>query len=231
MKSSTKKWWIIGGIALGIVCCIVIGFYALLEFAAKVEDEFVPYRTTDIKEYQNWTHVESEKGDVDSGLFIFPENVSSAVETDYAYTYQRGLLENGYDMYLKASYEEEEYAKEVQRLSEINVDIKLTDGSIVNKAIMYSDSLFAYPAYVAIYNAHNSFEYALLDEENQTIVYVYHHLLNDEEAGNTPQEYRPLEFQEKSMEGTSSWENFHLYYEKDENSGSYLYYTEDRAVL
>ena len=94
----------------------------------------------------------------------------------------------------------------------------------MNKEIMYSDSLFAYPAYVAIYNANSSFEYALLDEENRTVVYVYHQLLNDENSGNTPKEYCPLEFQEKGMGGIGSWDNFHLYYEEDGDSGNYMYY-------
>ena len=98
MKSSTKKWWIIGGIAFAIVCCMAIGFYVLLQFAAEVKDEFVPYQTTDIKEYQNWTHAELERRDVESGLFIFPEDISSAVETDYAYTYQKEFFGSGYDM-------------------------------------------------------------------------------------------------------------------------------------
>ncbi len=231
MNSKTKKWWIIAGIVLVIACCILIGIYAVGKLVRGVQDEFAPYRTTDIREYQNWTHAETEKGDVDSGLFIFPENVSAAVETDYAYTYQHGVLEDGYYMFLKASYEESEYAKEVQRLSAISLDIKMSDGNSVQKEIMYSEELFSYPAYVAIYNAHNSFEYALLDEENNAIVYIYHHLLSDEEANGIPEEYRPLEFKDKSMSGTSSWENFHLYYEKDRESGSYLYYTGDKAVL
>ena len=109
---------------------------------------------------------------------------------------------------------------EVERLQNIHCAVDVVKGSVMNE-VAYTESLFAYPAYVAIYNCHISFEYALLDESNREIIYVYFRFFNDTDF--LPKPYRPLEFADKEIEYSFDWENQNIYYAPD-SLGTHTYY-------
>lgn len=71
-------------------------------------------------------------------------------------------------IYLSCTYDTETYQKEVERLSQINYEM---NGAI--KSIKYEEDIFAYPAYVSMYQWESCYEYALVDAEEQKIVYVF----------------------------------------------------------
>lgn len=92
----------------------------------------------------------------------------------------------------------------------------------VKNTINYTEKLFDYPAYITIYNTNMSFEYALTDDENRCIIYIFLKLY--EGAKFLPEEYLPLEFQGKSMMNyDTSWQNQNIYYSTDTN-GDHVYY-------
>lgn len=180
------------------------------------------YDTTDIGEYmQMQGHIAGEGLDIRSGLFIFPESVDGLAAAEYRYYCKEGLLDNSYLLFLKATYPNElAYAKEVDRLSGISCTVKTSSSTVVNP-VAYSESKFSYPAYIAVYNTDLSFEYALTDDEERSVVYIY--IKQCEGADFLPQEYLPVEFAGGSMmDYDTQWREQNIYYTpKDGNMVHY----------
>ena len=178
------------------------------------------YHTEDPAEYlQISGHITNEGMELRSGLFVFPESIEGLEDAEYHYTADYDGFFVDYMIYLKAAYSDEEYAAEVERLSSITCTVKTPDETVVN-SVLYSEDLFNYPAYITIYNCDLSHEYALLDEANNTIVYVY--VKQYKPDGTLPQEYFPLEFMNDEVLGGIGWGNQNIYYAP--HQGNYCYY-------
>lgn len=180
------------------------------------------YQTADPNAYMETEgHIANEGMDIRSGLFIFPESIEGLENVQYQYACKEGLLENSYLIYLKATYSDTAYREEKERLANIRCTVELPENTVEN-AIEYSETLFDYPAYVAVYNTNMSFEYALADDEHNCIRYVYLKLY--EGADYIAEEYLPLEFKGKSMLNyDTTWQNQNIYYATDSN-GDHVYY-------
>lgn len=104
-----------------------------------------------------------------SNLDIFPEQISDeCTDTQYYFEYKDGLFDPYYQIYLRCTYDTPTYSDEVKRLAEIKENYQGT-----TQRIRYNTIDFKYPAYVAIYGNDSCYEYALLDEASQTIVYIF----------------------------------------------------------
>lgn len=102
-------------------------------------------------------------------LWVFPEDISeTATNVDYYYFDMNTFMDPTCQIYLSCTYDTETYQKEVERLSQINYEM---NGAM--KPIQYEENIFAYPAYVSIYQWESCYEYALVDDEEQKIVYVF----------------------------------------------------------
>ena len=188
------------------------------------------YITVLPSEYGNWSgHIDYEEEEFNSGLYIFPENVSNALDVDYLYYTAIDFHSIGNNIiYAEVTYSEEDYIKEIERIANIECKIKMSpEGDYHTNNINYSEDLFAYPAYVAIYACNLRYEYVLMDEANHKIIYIYSHL--KDMNGVIPQEYLPLEVIGKDMYENSSWDNINIYYSEDEN-GDHMSY-DGSAVL
>lgn len=202
------------------ICIFLLIVGLCTQFAAC--DTAKSYSTTDPKEYLQTTgHIENEGTDIRSGLLIFPDTIDGLQDVDYRYSCKEGTLDNSYFIYLSATYTDNAYRTEKERLSNIQCTVKLPEKAVEN-SIEYSETLFDYPAYVAVYNTNMSFEYALTDDENNCIRYVYLKLC--EGADYLAEKYLPLEFNGKSMlKYDTSWKNQNIYYATD-NNGDHVYY-------
>ena len=158
---------IIGIASLCVVISVLVmslGWLFLQTFES-INEEYMTIKTED---YGNWDgHIEGERQYLQSGLYIFPEKINTAKDSNYYYycSYDNSSISK-YLILAEVSYEEEVYLKEKERLAGIQCQVQLSpsEGSITNK-ISYSETLFSYPAYVATYASNLSYEYALLDEE------------------------------------------------------------------
>ncbi len=130
------------------VCLIIV---VLVLIALSVLLFFGKYTTSDIADYEDNL---SEK--VCGSFAIFPDEVNSETVEDYSYIRYNGLLDNGYQIYLECEYDAESYAQEIVRLSNIEGINNNTDCT-----------------YVAINNFDSTYEYAIADEENRTIRYIF----------------------------------------------------------
>lgn len=95
-----------------------------------------------------------------SKLLIFPKELDEdAKDVSYYYLAKDTFMDPTCEIYLKCTYPEQEFTKEVLRLKEI-------------AGIREDKEHFDYPAYVTMYNFSSSYEYALVMEEEKSIVYV-----------------------------------------------------------
>ncbi len=183
------------------------------------------YQTTDINEYLDIDgHIENEGMDIRSGLFIFPESIENPENAQYRYVCQEGLTDNSYMIYLKETYSDSAYQAEKERLANIRCVVEMPNNAVEN-TVEYTEKLFNYPAYITIYNTNMSFEYALADDENKCIIYIYLKLYEGAEL--LPEEYLPLEFQGESMMNyDTGWQNQNIYYATEMN-GDHVYYLDE----
>lgn len=189
------------------------------------------YFTDDCKQYGIWDgHIELEREDMESALAVFPKEINTQDEAAYYYYCgRRSFTDNAYIIFAEMKYSSEAYESEKERLSKIECRIKAgNDKEIVCNKIQYTEDLFAYPAYVAIYGSNLSYEYALLDEEELRITYVFAKLKDLNEI--LPDEYLPVEMVGQDMYENNSWENNNIYYAKNEN-GDYVFYDNNRVIL
>lgn len=121
------------------------------------------YTTENINDYYDFCS-HNENG-IKSELFIFPKSIpNSAKNTQYYYSFSDTFLDTTYQIYLDCQYSASEFESEVKRISSINYD---------NKSIISDNVNFNLSAYVARLGYDNTSEYALIDNANKRIIYVY----------------------------------------------------------
>lgn len=206
-------------IAIGLFLLLLIIVY--MNATDRIVEE---YMTKEISEYGNWDgHMDLERESLESGLFLFPQEIAPAEDAEYLYYCASDMHSiHQYGIYTAVTYTEQKFEEEVKRIADTRCQVQVSlQGETVTNSVMYSENLFKYPAYVAIYNSNLSYEYALLDTANNKIIYVYLQLKDGNEI--IPEEYLPIEAVGTDMYVNNSWENQNLYYSKDKN-GDYCYY-------
>lgn len=128
------------------------------------------YSTRSIADYGNYSgHIEAEQEGLFSLLEIFPKEIPASAEVkDYYYFCNNGRLDNSYQLYLLCAYEESDFIIEKERLESIEISFR----DEVHKPII-TDTGFNYRAIVTIFDDQNSFEYALIDDDTNTVAYVF----------------------------------------------------------
>ena len=171
MKSRKKRVWGICLILMVALCGVIFFLYKFFIGSAVIR--------TSSKDYCNFEGFVGH-----SNLEVFPQNVTEVSKVlDYQYICLDTLMDPTCKIVMECQFEDEErFEAECVRLSQIAAEM---DGE--KNAIEYSEALFDYPAYVAIYDWHSCYEYALILEEEKKIVYVFL-------EGNwftVPEEYMP----------------------------------------
>ncbi|MCL1852130.1 MAG: zf-HC2 domain-containing protein [Peptococcaceae bacterium] len=169
------------------------------------------YTTRDIAEYGKYSgHIAFEEEGIHSLLEIFPKALPPAAQVNdyYYYCSNGGLFDNSYQLYLVCSYEQDEFVRERERLESIEISYV---GRIQKPTI--TDTGFRYRAVVTVYQDKDSFEYALLDAETQTIAYVYAQTMGIKRS-IVPRQYRPQGFKPPQSELTE-WGSYNIYRFKD----------------
>ncbi|MBQ9863524.1 MAG: helix-turn-helix domain-containing protein [Lachnospiraceae bacterium] len=151
-----------------IVALAVIGLGTL--------EEKQPYdKKTGIESYDKISIIKEYGSDLDSGLFLFPDDTKNAIKVDFESSLKTGLFDTEGSIFLSADYTDEDFNKERNRLSQVTCTVYKTnyeDSDYHVGKVEYDTDSYNYPAYVACDGYDNVYEYALLDEENNRIVYV-----------------------------------------------------------
>ena len=135
---------------------------------------WITHTSEDISDYDR----DSFKGD--SGFLIFPEEVREDRVTEYYYSYREGLFDEDVQLYLQCEYTPEEFQEECLRLEQAHV-IYRDGGQRRRNGTRYNTGDYMLPAYEAIQGVDHAYEYALLDEENGRIDYIFLQFVDEDD--------------------------------------------------
>lgn len=193
------------GIALAIVTCIVLVTVVIwLLFAGG------PGKTSkNINDYGDIFQLRLR-----SGLVVFPEELpEDMIEGEFYYNYRDTLFDPTYQIYLRCTYEEEDWAQECERLESIR---KIREDE-EEKLKRDAEGKYGYPAYIAVENQNYGYEYALLTGENE-ITYICTNCIEWNQV-EFDQKYLPTDFM--TEEGRAFGSGYSIYMLSDGSSGSY----------
>lgn len=144
------------------------------------------YKTTNISNYNEYLGQDGKHSND-----IFPHNIPDSAEIeDFCYYYYNPFDPN-YVSYLVYSCNDEDYSKEMERLSKLNSS---------ENYLIYGATGFNYPV-CAVYADNQGYIYALTDKTNNKIIYVeikfcnYFSDINYDEIIN--KDYLPINFNGK----------------------------------
>lgn len=124
----------------------------------------IPEVHTSISEYGEWDDFDGY-----SGLKIFPTQLANAEIQEYYYFSQDVLEAPKCQIYLQVKYDDTTYEKEVLRLKNINIV-----RNEQNKNVIWNDfEKFVSTAYICEYAWNNCYEYALIFDDMNTVVYIF----------------------------------------------------------
>ena len=172
-----------------------------------------PYdKQTGIDNYDKEYLVKEYGSELNTGFFIFPGDVKKAVDAEYESALRTGLFDTEGYIFLSATYEDDEFKKETERLSKISCTVFETnreDSDYHIENIIYDTETYNFPAYVASDGFGRGYEYALIDNDNNRIMYV---LLSHPETEKTVQtDYLKKDVKAYDLKDESSLERFSIY--------------------
>jgi len=155
------------GVAVFVFMIRGIALVALLIFAESGPADILK----GIEAYDKKMILETYGGDIDSGLFIFPDSTDNMIEPTYISSLKTGLFDTDGYIILHTKYAEEKYQEEVERLSQIECSISFKEDTVTQK-VKYDTDSYALPAYVTSDGFDSVYEYALVNEEANEISYI-----------------------------------------------------------
>lgn len=206
-KKATVIMIVFIGAVFVVVVRYIIGMMLLLGVLAL--DYVKPLKHIEgIQNYDKAYLEEQFSGDMTSHFFLFPDDLDKTEDANFWYEYKTGLLDTDGSFFLTADYSDEEFANEIKRISEVTCTVN-DDVEDHTQAVRYDEQMYNYPAYIAIDGYTHNYEYALIDEDNDRIIYV---LLGypDYKELSEYKEYLKVDPAEYDIKG-SSLERFCIY--------------------
>lgn len=149
--------------AVSILVCVAM--IAIVLFFTKSMVGDVDVSTDDIADYGQWDLSKEY-----TQLSVFPAEIpASATEVSYRYKYQSGYNRPMCQIYLECTLDQQEYEAEVERLR----NLSYTTAAGETNLVQYDEENFSYPAYVTMLGYDFAYEYALVNEQSRTIVYIF----------------------------------------------------------
>ena len=131
----------------------------------------------DISKYSEYLISLRNSDDVHSDLLIFPEELNNYHVDEFKYFSRNGLFDGNYFFYLQINLDDD-FTNEVDRIKNISVNYN----GIIKKPI-YEKEYFGLPCYITIFDGFDTYEYALINEKERTITYIFNQLFSFYELG------------------------------------------------
>lgn len=226
-KLATRKNFIIGckvlvAIAGAAVLSFMIRIFLIIILVISIES--IPFQNcSGIENYDKAGILENYGGDIDSGLFIFPDNTDNMINPTFVSSLKTGLFDTDGYIILQAEYSKEDYETELERLSNIECLLSFSDEEVIQE-IRYDVESYGLPAYVAIDGYDYIYEYALVNDETCEITYV---LLSYPEYADLRQykEYLKLDASEYRIEDVLN--QFSIYAHSFDGGQSWIEYSDN----
>ena len=180
--------------------------------------------TEGVENYDKQQLVEEFSADMTSNFFLFPDDLEKAEDADFVYEYKTGLLDTDGWFFLTARYSDEAFEAEIERLSEVTCTIEAKDLNVTQE-VMYDEDMYNYPAYIAIDGYCHNYEYALIDEADNRVIYV---LLGypDPDALSEYSDYLKSDQSAYDLGNSTTLERFCIYSAKMPSMDGYYEYSE-----
>lgn len=172
----------------------------------------------DIKVYNKEMILKEYGSDIDSALFVFPDDTKMFMESTFVSSLQSGLFDTDGYIIMNVKYDKEDYKREVERLSNVKCMVQNTE-----MKVLYDVKSYALPAYVAVDGFDYVYEYALVDDDNCEIIYVLLSYPEDIDLSKY-QEYLKLNMSEYEIEDVLN--RFSIYVRENEE-GVYVEYSDE----
>ena len=193
---------------------IIVGIIIMLLFVGVI----TPTQSADEIENYNKTQIVEEYGaDMDSALFLFPDDMETMLESTFEAKMKSGLFDTDGYIILKARYNKEDYEAEVARIANTKCSVMGIEAEV-----RYDIESYALPAYVAVDGFDYVYEYALVNEANCEVTYVLLSYSESLELGKY-QECLKLDMSQYEIEDVLK--QFTIYACESEN-GVYVEYTD-----
>ena len=160
--------------------CLIIGSFVIaiiitILIVKVVNNDVNVYN--DISKYHEYLVSLRNSDDVHSDLLIFPEESKNYQVNEFKYFSRNGLFDGNYFFYLEVKLGDD-FFSEVNRIKNISIDYN----GIIKKPI-YEKEYFGLPCYITIFDGFDTYEYALINEEEKTITYLFNQLFSFYELG------------------------------------------------
>ena len=129
------------------------------------------YRASGVDAYDKAVIMEKYGPDMDSDLSIFPDEIT-AEDAKYRVHLNPNVFDTDGTIFLECTYSDDAYAAEIDRLKGLSKTIEFEGEQYVNQ-VRYDEKTYSYPAYITIDGFGDTYEYALVDQEENKIVYLY----------------------------------------------------------
>lgn len=185
--------------------------------------EIEPEIRTDASQYAKNYYIEAYGGDLDSNLSIFPDEITEDMKViNFESSLATGLFDTDGYIFLEYTLDKVDFDNEVARLQDLQAKIENYDGQVYINKVMYSEDDYAYPTYITIDGYADTFEYALIDEENSRIICVYLAYYNDSRF--TKEEY--LKVDKSCYSDFDNLDEFSMYTHTFDGGKSYVEYND-----
>ena len=129
------------------------------------------YRADDVSYYDKSLILRNYGPDLDGDLAIFPEEIT-AKEAGFSARFDPNLFDTDGYMILECSFDKPAFDNEIIRLQGLSRTIEYEGEQFTNE-VLYDEQSYNYPAYTANDGFGNTYEYALIDQAQNRIVYIY----------------------------------------------------------
>ncbi len=130
-------------------------------------------------------------------------------------------------MILICSYGDEQFSDEISRLQALYKTIEYDEEGYTN-IVLYDEDSYSYPAYITIDGFGNTYEYALIDQFNNRVVYVY--LAYPDEK--TLQDYSDYVKKDLSVyEEENTWDAFSMYNHSFDGGESWIEFDNEVTMI
>jgi hypothetical protein len=172
---------------------------------------------TGIEEYNKDAILKEYGSDIDSSLFLFPDDTKTCLDAEFVSSLRTGLFDTEGYIIMNVKYNETDYIKEVARLASVSCVMQNTEVGVI-----YDEESYALPAYVAVDGFDYVYEYALMNDDNYEITYV---LLSNHISADLAEYQAYLKTDGSAYEIEDALNKFSIYVRAN-NDGTYSEYSD-----
>ena len=217
-----KKERRIAGIILIVIVSLLLirslMYWAVFAGVGAIEI-FAPTKKAEgIENYDKQFYLDKYGGDLGSELMVFPDSLEGFSVKKFKSALKTGFFDTDGFILLECTMDQELFDSEAARLAALECTIE-DNGQTYTNYVLYEEEVYPYPAYITIDGYDSTYEYALMDEENSRIIYLY---ISYPNVANL--EYaKYLKKDLLTYAKDDSLESFTLYYHTFDGGQSYLY--------